>query len=144
MTAPQSRLPERNLAACTRIEADASFYAPVPHCTRSRMVSAPAESRGNLLWHTASLAPRGPAALLVGQLELLLTVQTGEACLFGLLLLAGTASPTCAGERIRPGPGANMNNTRPVRLQTSRLTRLAHRLRVTTRCPPAEARFHAA
>jgi len=45
--------------------------------------------------------------------------------------------------RIRPNHGGFLNTTRPVRLQTNRLARLAHRSRTTKRWCPAEVSPHA-
>jgi hypothetical protein len=102
LTAPQSQLPERNLTACTRSEDDANSLGTGPLYPQQTDL-LPLEPRGNLRWHQASLAPRGSAAWLAGQVALTPVEQTRELCSF-VFRSAGAEGPSRTERPYAAGP----------------------------------------
>src|ERR1700750_3126463 len=78
------------------------------------------EPRGNLPWHTASLAPRGSAASLVGQMDLIPRGADGRASLFRLPLSPDQKTHHAPKSLEGRATGLPFEPPAEVRLQTSR------------------------
>ena len=134
-TATQSRLPLRTVTACNAVRSIQFVWLRL-HCTRSRPISCARGAARQPAPHTASLAPRCPAAFCQTGGTVPSPEQTGELCRSRLLLFRNSR-PIYAPE-YAAGPRETFNTPDRSVCQPADCPALAYRPRPAYPWSPAE------
>jgi hypothetical protein len=98
------------------MRSNASSFGIDPHRIRGRTILCLLEPRGNPLWLKTSLAPRGSAASLVGQMDLVPNGADGRALLFRLPALPEQKTHHAPKAVYGRATGLSFERHQPVRL----------------------------